>query len=314
MSQKDERGPIHWDIQKGNNTVQGIALAVFQGAIYGTDCLDLNKMDLIWVFPSSITEGWVLAKKDQDDDAKIGWIPENYCKSEDWVPGMGPGMASKELETKGNPVQQHETSRARTCGSASCMTWPPVCDVNEFEVWVDGSGGKRTWGVGMADVREEKEFIYGGYEKYLGALRTGKEDGNMAEVLGLYIGLSYARAEAQTTTGGGIIVCDKTSLLVNIMQNTVTDPVTAVGLNLVRHAMIKTLETHTYVRFVHKRFYGYGDKWTPDALAKQGKKEAKIHDHRISLPDPLRTGAIRFVAPRWKNRSLLLSVTILRAD
>ena len=109
-------------------------------------------------------------------------------------------------------------------------------------------------------------------------------------------------------------MCDKTSLLTNIIKNTVTDPVTAVGLNLVRHAMIKTLEVHTYIRFVHKKFYGYGDNWRADTLAKKGKREAADRDSRISLPDPLRIGAIRFEAPHWRDPSLLWSVTIVRGD
>ena len=211
-------------------------------------------------------------------------------------------------------IARRQQTVASNMATAPWMTWPPVWDVNEFEIWVDGSGGKVTWGVGLADVRDKEDIIYGGYQKNLGALQDGREDGNMAEVLGLYCGLSYARDRARTATGGGIIVCDKTSLLTNIIKNTVTDPVTAVGLNLVRHAMIKTLEVHTYIRFVHKKFYGYGDNWRADTLAKKGKREAADRDSRISLPDPLRIGAIRFVAPRWRDPSLLWSVTIVRGD
>ena len=193
------------------------------------------------------------------------------------------------------------------------LRWPPTLNINEFELWEDGSGGKDTWGVGVADVRLRRDLMYGGYEMHLGDIRDGREDGNMAEILGLYCALSYARDKARTTTGGGIIVCDKTSLLTNILRNDATDPVTAVGHNLVRHAMIRTLEVHSYVRFVHKRWYGLNDNWHADELATQAKRDAAKLNSRIELPCPLRTGTISYAAPQWSVDGLLWAVTIVRS-
>ena len=68
----------HRDFQEGS--VQGTALAAFEGATYGANCLDVKKGDRILVFPKSTTlctEGWVLAQKGQDDGVEIGWIPSN---------------------------------------------------------------------------------------------------------------------------------------------------------------------------------------------------------------------------------------------
>ena len=80
------------------------------------------------VFPESTTEGWVLAKKGQDDGVEIGWIPSNYYELANTTSSscffnsgdLVPGMAAEELEEKKDPAQQHEASRAGTCGSASC--------------------------------------------------------------------------------------------------------------------------------------------------------------------------------------------------
>ena len=68
----------HRDLQEGFETVQGTVLAAFKGATHGANGLDLKKGDRILVFPESTTEGWVLAKKGQDDGVEIGWIPSNY--------------------------------------------------------------------------------------------------------------------------------------------------------------------------------------------------------------------------------------------
>ena len=119
----------HRDLQEGFETVQGTVLAAFEGATHGANYLDLKTGDQILVFPESTTEGWVLAKKGQDDGVEIGWIPSNYYELANTTSSscffnsgdLVPGMAAEELEEKGDPAQQHEASRAGTCGSASCM-------------------------------------------------------------------------------------------------------------------------------------------------------------------------------------------------
>ena len=136
--------------------------------------------------------------------------PPNPRRIGPGIPGPPPttracdsGQAPSAAASSGDDIAiaRRQQTVASNMATAPWMTWPPVWDVNEFEIWVDGSGGKVTWGVGLADVRDEKDIIYGGYKKYLGALRDGREDGNMAEVLGLYCGLSYARDRARRTTG-----------------------------------------------------------------------------------------------------------------
>ena len=234
------------------------------------------------------------------------------------IPGPPPTTKAYNSAVTRAPCRRHEFQTPQMRDAAYSTTvpwlrWPPTLNINEFELWEDGSGGKDTWGVGVADVRLRRDLMYGGYEMHLGDIRDGREDGNMAEILGLYCALSYARDKARTTTGGGIIVCDKTSLLTNILRNDATDPVTAVGHNLVRHAMIRTLEVHSYVRFVHKRWYGLNDNWHADALATQAKRDAAKLDSRIELPCPLRTGTISYAAPQWSVDGLLWAVTIVRS-
>ena len=122
------RNLAHRDFQEGFETVQGTVLAAFEGATHGANYLDLKTGDRILVFPESTTEGWVLAKKGQDDGVEIGWIPSNYYELANTTSSscffnsgdLVPGMAAEELEEKGDPAQQHEASRAGTCGSASC--------------------------------------------------------------------------------------------------------------------------------------------------------------------------------------------------
>ena len=133
----------------------------------------------------------------------------------------------------------------------------------------------------------------------------------MAEGLGLYSVLSYARQQAVTRTGGGLIVCDRTAMLKNLMDKPIKDPVDQMLLNLIRHAMVKALTAHRYVTFVHKTCYGYGKNWLPDALAKSGRKNAAAST-RIHVPCPLECGNIRFVKPRWNSNGLLLQVTMER--
>ena len=197
-------------------------------------------------------------------------------------------------------------------------------NADEFELWIDGSGGDDVWGVGLVDARIEFFQSLGGRNKSLGALRDMGErcnycDGHMAEGLGLYCALSYAWERAVTATGGGIIVCDRTAALKNLIDKPLRHPVRQMVLDLIRHAMLKALAVHRYVTFVHKKCYGYDKNWLPDKLAKSGRKRAEELDNRIHVPCPLESGRVRFVDPLWMGRGenhkvLLMRVTIVRDE
>ena len=138
----------------------------------------------------------------------------------------------------------------------------PEDNVDEFMLWVDGSGGENEWGVGMLDARDEKTQQWAGRKRYLEALQAMEAkwnycDGHIAECLGLYLALRYAQDMAQTTTGGGIIVCDRTAALKNLIDKPLKDPVQQMVFELTKHAMVKALDRHSYITFVHKKVYGY---------------------------------------------------------
>ena len=129
----------------------------------------------------------------------------------------------------------------------------------------------------------------------------------------MYQTLRYAENRAQTTAGGGIIVCDRTAALKNLIDNPLKDPVHQMVFELTKHAMVKALDRHSYITFVHKKVYGYKKDWVPDKLAKSARKSAaRVElDHRIKVPRPLASGNFRFVNPKWVG-PLLARVTIVR--
>ena len=68
----------------------------------------------------------------------------------------------------------------------------PEDNVDEFMLWMDGSGGENEWGVGMLDARDEKTQQWAGLNRYLEALQAMETkwnycDAHIAECLGKYL-------------------------------------------------------------------------------------------------------------------------------
>ena len=144
-------------------------------------------------------------------------------------------------------------------------------------------------------------------------------DGHIAEAIGLYFALSYARRLPAGGTGGGIIICDRMALLGNLAGKSIVDPVKQRAVDLVKHSLWKLLSVHDYVTFVYKGLYGYGDRWPPDTLATEAREEAWHSKTHLRVPIPLKYGEFRFENPLWRPsetnlKEFLELVTVRRGD
>ena len=193
-----------------------------------------------------------------------------------------------------------------------------------FLLGVDGSGGEDVWAVGLIDWQKRREMSYGGRNKNLGGLRAMGDrihhcDAHIAEAIGLYFALSYARHLPAGGTRGGTIICDRMALLGNLAGKSIVDPVKQRAVDLVKHSLWKLLSVHDYVTFVYKGLYGYGKNWPPDTLATEARKDAWHSNTHLRVPIDLKYGELRFENPLWRPsetnlKEFLELVTVRRGD